>query len=80
MYPNASSANCTTCEAQLTAPPTLHDGQPFCCSGCAAGGPCMCTYDAMQGDPRTIRHCRDITTFDDEAVGALRRGSHVGGG
>ncbi len=25
--------------------PVFHIGLPFCCAGCAADGPCMCTYD-----------------------------------
>ena len=26
-------------------PPTFHVGLAFCCAGCAADGPCTCSYD-----------------------------------
>ena len=35
---------CVTCEA--AAPhPTFYVGLPFCCAGCVADGPCICSYD-----------------------------------
>jgi hypothetical protein len=36
--------NCTSCEAPIDGPPVFDDGRPFCCRGCAAGGPCLCDY------------------------------------
>jgi len=28
-------------------PPIARGHDRFCCDGCAAGGPCMCTYDEV---------------------------------
>ena len=37
---------CATCEVRITSHPECHDGEPFCCAGCVAGGPCICISDA----------------------------------
>jgi hypothetical protein len=37
---------CATCDATVTERPVFHLGLAFCCAGCAADGPCMCSYDA----------------------------------
>jgi len=50
---------CVTCEIELTGPATFHVGLPFCCAGCVAGGPCMCSYDDVAAET-TIRHCLDV--------------------
>ncbi|HEU4673747.1 MAG TPA: hypothetical protein VFS32_12695 [Candidatus Limnocylindrales bacterium] len=63
---------CASCEAPIVGPPVIHVGVAFCCAGCVAGGPCLCSYDeetrsddqldraARQGDPiqpaRVARH------------------------
>jgi hypothetical protein len=36
---------CATCELEILGSPTIHQGLPFCCAGCAGGGPCNCSYD-----------------------------------
>jgi hypothetical protein len=36
---------CATCELDIDAIPVEQAGQYFCCAGCAAGGPCYCSYD-----------------------------------
>ncbi len=36
---------CATCDVTITHHPTFHLGLAFCCAGCAADGPCMCSYD-----------------------------------
>lgn len=36
---------CVTCELEIAATPVFHVGLPFCCAGCVAGGPCICSYD-----------------------------------
>jgi hypothetical protein len=36
---------CTTCELAIDWTPVEQMGQYFCCAGCAAGGPCHCSYD-----------------------------------
>ena len=67
---------CVTCEIEITGPATFYVGLPFCCAGCAAGGPCMCSYDDRQNDPH-IRHCHDVeAAFGRKA--AERIGERVG--
>jgi hypothetical protein len=36
---------CTTCEGRIPGDPVFHLGLAFCCAGCAADGPCTCSYD-----------------------------------
>jgi hypothetical protein len=48
MAPSASTPHrftCVTCDLLIAGGPTFHVGLPFCCAGCVAGGPCMCSYD-----------------------------------
>lgn len=37
--------SCTTCEMTIRWEPHFEAGKPFCCTGCGAGGPCVCSYD-----------------------------------
>ena len=52
---------CVPCEIEITGPPTFHVGLPFCCAGCAADGPCICSYDDALDDQQ-IRYCLDVET------------------
>lgn len=36
---------CANCAYLLDHPTLMVDGESFCCSGCARGGPCLCAYD-----------------------------------
>ena len=36
---------CVACEMEIRGTPVWYMGVPYCCEGCAAGGPCTCTYD-----------------------------------
>jgi len=48
MSPSASTPYpfvCVTCDLLIAGHPAFHVGLPFCCAGCVAGGPCMCSYD-----------------------------------
>ena len=36
---------CATCDVSIAHHPTFHLGLAFCCAGCAADGPCGCSYD-----------------------------------
>ena len=62
--------HCASCEIRLTGWPVYRRDEPFCCPGCADGGPCSCTYEAdlaqdgvdglgmpflLPGDPRPDR-------------------------
>ena len=37
---------CASCDATVVDSLVFHLGLAFCCAGCAADGPCMCSYDA----------------------------------
>ena len=36
---------CVTCEMEIEGKPVFYLGLAFCCPGCAASGPCTCSYD-----------------------------------
>ena len=36
---------CVTCEQEIRGRVVFHVGLPFCCAGCVANGPCLCSYD-----------------------------------
>ena len=46
-------ASCATCELEIRWPPIERGPARFCCDGCAAGGPCTCTYDEVT-DPEVV--------------------------
>jgi hypothetical protein len=48
--PAATTFQCTTCLATIRHRPTFHVGLAFCCAGCVADGPCICTYDLEEDD------------------------------
>jgi hypothetical protein len=35
---------CANCDIEILWPPTVVQGKTYCCTGCAAGGPCNCDY------------------------------------
>ena len=35
---------CANCDIEILWPRTEVQGKTFCCTGCAAGGPCNCDY------------------------------------
>jgi hypothetical protein len=41
---------CVSCRAGIVGLPVFHVGLAFCCAGCAAGGPCNCSYDDEDAD------------------------------
>jgi hypothetical protein len=36
--------HCANCDIEFFWPPTLVQNTVYCCTGCAAGGPCNCDY------------------------------------
>jgi hypothetical protein len=42
-----SELTCACCGISIRWQPTLVEGQIYCCSGCAQGGPCVCDYDNL---------------------------------
>lgn len=49
---------CASCEAQIEGRAVFHVGLPFCCAGCVAGGPCLCTYEEELEDGHRADHRR----------------------
>jgi transcription elongation factor GreA len=41
---------CATCEVEVAWAPVWRNGQAYCCQGCAAGGPCCCSYDESSSE------------------------------
>jgi len=35
---------CANCDIDILWAPTIVQGKTYCCTGCAAGGPCNCDY------------------------------------
>jgi hypothetical protein len=71
---------CATCEIEIAGAPTFHVGLAFCCAGCVAGGPCICSYDEETTADSRVRHCADIeglldTGKMDRAVGMALAGT-----
>jgi hypothetical protein len=56
--PAAHRWTCTSCLLEIHHQPTFHVGLAFCCAGCVADGPCVCSYDletdmaGPAGEPR----------------------------
>lgn len=46
---------CTTCRIAIAHRPTFHVGLAFCCAGCVADGPCICSYDEPAMDADVVR-------------------------
>lgn len=63
---------CATCEIAIAGSPTYHDGVAFCCAGCAAGGPCICSYDDEAAPDPRVRHCRDLDGLLDSRPGRFK--------
>ncbi len=40
----ATVLRCANCDIEIFWSPTIVQGKVFCCTGCAAGGPCSCDY------------------------------------
>ncbi len=57
---------CVTCEAEIRHQPVFHVGLAFCCAGCVADGPCLCSYDPepTPAETATVAALRDIVADD----------------
>ena len=60
-----TAERCLNCEEPISGVPVYFDGEPFCCAGCVAGGPCVCTY---QPEPA---HLAPVTARARSAAPAL---------
>jgi chaperonin GroES len=41
---DSQRSRCANCDIEFSWPATIRGGKIYCCSGCAAGGPCCCDY------------------------------------
>jgi hypothetical protein len=57
--------HCVTCEALIAAQPTFHVGLAFCCAGCVADGPCICSYDV---EPETGSDVEPVVAIDERRL------------
>ncbi len=55
---------CASCDVELTAAPTIANGEAFCCPGCTEGGPCTCSYEGEFARRRQNGHGRVATLKD----------------
>ncbi len=39
--------HCANCDIDILWTPTIVQGKAYCCTGCAAGGPCNCDYSQL---------------------------------
>lgn len=46
---------CANCEEPVTGDVHYHNGEPYCCPGCIAGGPCTCTYRTPSAGDGAVR-------------------------
>jgi len=59
--PNSTQLfSCASCAVDIAGAPTFRRGLSYCCTGCAADGPCVCSYDQESPDVSRIRHCLDL--------------------
>lgn len=71
MGENFGDYRCGNCNSVVKWAPVWVKGQPFCCAGCAMGGPCICTYDWMpKGVHKEMKMICAIVQ-DVDAVGLL---------
>jgi hypothetical protein len=49
--PTEYTFTCATCDHLIGGRPVFHLGLAFCCPGCAADGPCNCSYDPDEPHP-----------------------------
>ena len=40
----SKTLRCANCDIEILWTPTIARGVAYCCTGCAAGGPCSCDY------------------------------------
>lgn len=66
---------CATCDVTIVGHPTFHLGLAFCCAGCAADGPCMCSYDLE--DPHGDAHPGSTRGIETDVATGARAGAAV---
>jgi hypothetical protein len=46
VFASPRRGHCASCDGVITGRPIYRMDEAYCCTGCAFGGPCMCTYEA----------------------------------
>jgi hypothetical protein len=63
MLPNVSEhPHCANCGVEIPWRPAIYRGKTYCCGGCAQGGPCYCSYDLGELDPRRAHRRESMTS------------------
>ena len=57
-------AACESCGIRLGSDCLHVDGNPYCCAGCASGGPCICTYEHDLGRYPPTHYARPVSLAD----------------
>lgn len=50
VFASPSRGYCASCDSFITGRTVYRMDEAYCCVGCAAGGPCLCTYEADLAD------------------------------
>ena len=53
--------NCASCDIKLGADSVRGSDGLYCCTGCAGGGPCICTYEHDLGRYPPSRYAKPIS-------------------
>jgi hypothetical protein len=54
-------SSCASCQIQLGSEAILFAGGLYCCTGCAEGGPCICTYEHDLGRYPPSSYAKPVT-------------------
>ena len=46
VFASPARNHCASCDHPFSDRPVYRMDEAYCCTGCAAGGPCICTYEA----------------------------------
>lgn len=49
-FASPSRGHCASCDGTITGQAVYRMDETYCCTGCAHGGPCVCTYEADLAD------------------------------
>ncbi len=52
---------CESCDITLAGEPLRLEGKFYCCAGCSAGGPCVCTYEHDLGRYPPAHYARPVS-------------------
>lgn len=62
------AVRCVNCGLDIAWEPVVVDGKPYCCGGCAQGGPCYCSYDVPESDGSTSAEAEEAVEIGQNSV------------